>query len=132
MGTYRAGLKSSTRMALRMSARSGGAEGHQHWRKYRERGEKMPMAIILGGAAGRVPYYAPQKLRMGVDEIAVAGGLVGAPINVVKGKTVNLLIPAEAEVVVEGYIDPEFLEPEAPFGSRTVISRSKVIIIYLR
>ncbi|MGA0315711.1 MAG: UbiD family decarboxylase, partial [Alphaproteobacteria bacterium] len=115
MGTYRAGLKSSTRMALRMSARSGGAEGHQHWRKYRERGEKMPMAIILGGPPA-LCYCAPQKLRMGVDEIAVAGGLVGSPINVVKGKTVDLLIPAEAEVVVEGYVDPEFLEPEAPFG----------------
>ena len=115
MGTYRAGLKSSTRMALRMSARSGGAEGHQHWRKYRERGEKMPMAITLGGPPA-VCYCAPQKLRMGVDEIAVAGGLVGAPINVVRGKTVDLLIPAEAEVVVEGYVDPEFVEPEAPFG----------------
>jgi UbiD family decarboxylase len=115
MGTYRAGLKSSTRMALRMSARSGGAEGHQHWKKYRDRGEKMPMAIILGGPPA-LCYCAPQKLRMGVDEIAVAGGLVGSPINVVKGHTVDLMVPAEAEVVVEGFVDPEFLEPEAPFG----------------
>ncbi|MEK9683673.1 MAG: UbiD family decarboxylase [Rhodospirillaceae bacterium] len=115
MGTYRAGLKSSTRMALRMSARSGGAEGHQHWKKYRDRGEKMPMAIILGGPPA-LCYCAPQKLRMGVDEIAVAGGLVGSPINVVKGHTVDLMVPAEAEVVVEGFVDPEFLVPEAPFG----------------
>jgi len=115
MGTYRAGLKSSTRMAVRMSARSGGAEGHQHWKKYRERGEKMPMAIILGGPPA-LCYCAPQKLRMGVDEMAVAGGLVGGPINVVKGHTVDLMIPAEAEVVVEGFVDPDYLEPEAPFG----------------
>lgn len=115
MGTYRAGLKSPTRLAVRMSARSGGAEGHQHWRLYRERGEKMPMAIILG-CPPSVAYCAPQKLRIGVDEVAVAGGIVGAPINQVRGKTVDLMIPAEAEIVIEGYVDPEYLEPEAPFG----------------
>ena len=115
MGTYRAGLKSTTRLAVRMSARAGGAEGHQHWLKYRKTGEKMPMAIILG-CPPSVAYCAPQKLRMGVDEVAVAGGIVGAPINQVRGKTVDLMIPAEAEIVIEGYVDPEYLEPEAPFG----------------
>ena len=115
MGTYRAGLKSSTRLAVRMSVRSGGAEGHQHWLKYKQRGEKMPMAIILGGPPS-VCYCAPQKLQLGVDEIAVAGGIVDCPINVVQAKTVDLLVPAESEIVVEGFIDPEFLEPEAPFG----------------
>ena len=115
MGTYRAGLKSSTRMAVRMSVRSGGAEGHLHWLDYKKRGEKMPMAIMLGGPPS-VCYCAPQKLQLGVDEVAVAGGLVGSPINMVKAKTVDLMVPAEAEIVVEGYIDPEYLEPEAPFG----------------
>ena len=51
-----------------------------------------------------------------LDELAVAGALAGAPINVVRGKTVDLLVPAEAEIVIEGLIDTEFLEPEAPFG----------------
>lgn len=115
MGTYRAGLKSPTRLAVRMSARAGGAEGHQHWLLYRKRGEKMPMAIVLG-CPPSVAYCAPQKLRIGVDEVAVAGGIVGAAINQVRGKTVDLMIPAEAEIVIEGYIDPEYLEPEAPFG----------------
>jgi 4-hydroxy-3-polyprenylbenzoate decarboxylase len=58
----------------------------------------------------------PQKLPIGVDEFTVAGGLAGAPINVVRAKTVNLLVPAEAEVVIEGLIDTEYCEPEAPFG----------------
>jgi 4-hydroxy-3-polyprenylbenzoate decarboxylase len=48
--------------------------------------------------------------------MAVAGGLAGAPINVVKAKTVDLLVPAEAEIVIEGLIDTELLEPEGPFG----------------
>jgi len=115
MGTYRAGLKAPRRLAVRMSARAGGAEGHVHWKKYKARGEKMPMAIIIG-CPPALAYCAPQKLRMGVDEMAVAGGIVGAPINVVRGKTVDLLVPAEAELVIEGFIDPEYLEPEAPFG----------------
>src|SRR5579885_640016 len=51
-----------------------------------------------------------------MDELQVAGGLVGAPINVVKAKTVDLLVPAEAEIVIEGLINTEELEPEAPFG----------------
>ncbi|MEE8333041.1 MAG: UbiD family decarboxylase [Alphaproteobacteria bacterium] len=115
MGTYRAGLKAPRRLAVRMSARAGGAEGYTHWRKYQARGEKMPMAIVIG-CPPALAYCAPQKLRMGVDEMAVAGGIVGAPINVVRAKTVDLLVPAEAELVIEGYIDPEYLEPEAPFG----------------
>jgi UbiD family decarboxylase len=51
-----------------------------------------------------------------LDELHVAGGLAGMPINVVKAKSVDLLVPAEAEIVVEGWIDTEYLEPEAPFG----------------
>jgi 4-hydroxy-3-polyprenylbenzoate decarboxylase len=51
-----------------------------------------------------------------MDELHVAGGLAGAPINVVRAKTVDLLVPAEAEIVIEGYIDTEYLEPEGPFG----------------
>jgi 4-hydroxy-3-polyprenylbenzoate decarboxylase len=54
----------------------------------------------------------PQDL----DEIAVAGTIAGGPINVVRGLTVDLLVPAEAEIVIEGLIDTQVLEPEAPFG----------------
>jgi 4-hydroxy-3-polyprenylbenzoate decarboxylase len=58
----------------------------------------------------------PQKLPVGVDELEVAGGLAGAPINVVRARTVDLMVPAEAEIVIEGLIDTEWCEPEAPFG----------------
>ncbi len=51
-----------------------------------------------------------------MDELTVAGGLVGAPVNLVRARTVDLLVPAEAEIVVEGFINTELLEPEAPFG----------------
>ncbi len=115
MGTYRAGLKATDRLAVRMATRSGGAEGYRHWLQYRERGERMPCAIVLGPPPA-VAYCAPQKLQMGLDEVAVAGGIVGAPIDVVRCRTVDLTVPADSEIVVEGSIDTEFVEPEAPFG----------------
>jgi 4-hydroxy-3-polyprenylbenzoate decarboxylase len=75
----------------------------------------MPCAIVLG-CPPYVAFMGPQKLPIGVDELTVAGGLAGGPINITKGRTVDLLIPAESELVIEGLIDTVNLEPEAPFG----------------
>mgnify|MGYP001187655807 FL=1 len=114
MGTYRGHLKSSDRLGMMMlvNMRAGGIE---HWRKTRARGERMPIAIVIG-APPVVAFQGPQKLPQGIDELTVAGGLAGEPINVVRARTVDLLVPAEAELVIEGYVDPEVLEPEGPFG----------------
>ncbi|MCZ6636570.1 MAG: UbiD family decarboxylase [Alphaproteobacteria bacterium] len=116
MGTYRAGLKASNRLAVRMASRTGGAGGYLHWCKYKEKGDKtMPCAVVVG-APPVVAYLGPQKLSPNRDEIEVAGALAGAPINMVKCKTNDLMVPAEAELVIEGLVDTEYLEPEAPFG----------------
>ena len=116
MGTYRAALKAPDRLVVRMATRVGGAGGYQHYLKHQRRGDKtMPCAIVLG-CAPYVAFMGPQKLPLGVDEFTVAGGLAGAPIHVVRAKTVDLLVPADAEVVIEGVIDTEYVEPEAPFG----------------
>lgn len=116
MGTYRAGLKASNRLGVRMASRTGGAGGYFHWLKYQARGEKtMPCAIVVG-APPVVAYLGPQKLNPERDEVEVAGALAGAPINMVRCKTLDLLVPAEAEMVIEGLVDAEYLEPEAPFG----------------
>jgi 4-hydroxy-3-polyprenylbenzoate decarboxylase len=115
LGTYRGGLKASNRMAVRMSAREGGAGGYLHWEKYRARGEKMPCAVVLG-CPPPVAYTGPQKIRRDVDELSIAGGLAGSPINIVKCIGIDLTVPADAEIIIEGLIDTEYLEPEAPFG----------------
>ncbi len=116
MGTYRAALKAPDRLVVRMATRVGGAGGYQHYLKHQKRGDKtMPCAIVLG-CPPYVAFMGPQKLPLDVDEFKVAGGLAGGPINVVRARTVDLLVPAEAEVVIEGLIDTEYLEPEAPFG----------------
>jgi UbiD family decarboxylase len=114
IGTYRGQLKSATRLGMMMllNMRSGGIE---HWKKYRARKERMPVAIVVG-CPPLVAFQGPQKLPLDVDEIGVAGGLAGGPIHVVRGRTVDLLVPAESEVVIEGHVDTEFLEPEGPFG----------------
>src|SRR3954466_10891031 len=75
----------------------------------------MPAAVVLG-APPAITFVSTQKISEALDELDVAGGLVGSPMNVVKAVTVDLMVPAEAEIVVEGFIDTEWLEPEAPFG----------------
>ena len=115
MGTYRAALKSPDRLVVRMATRVGGAGGYVHWKKHKAKGDELPCAIVLG-CPPPVAFMGPQKLQIDTDEFGVAGGLAGEPINVVRGKTVDLLVPAEAELVIEGMIDTDMLEPEGPFG----------------
>ena len=86
-----------------------------HWEKARRLGRHLDAAVFIGGppalllaAASKVPY--------GIDEFGVAGALNGAPIDLVAAETVDCMVPARAEIVIEGRIRTDFLEPEAPFG----------------
>lgn len=115
MGMYRGQLKATDRLGVRMSSRIGGAGGYLHWEKYRARKTPMPCAIVIGAAPVLV-FTGPQKLAIDLDEVAVAGALAGRPIRMVRAATLDLEVPADAEVVIEGLIDPELLEPEGPFG----------------
>lgn len=114
MGIYRGQVKSPTRLGMNPSLENQPGI-YTHWEKAKAKGQKLPAAIILG-CPPCVAFTSAQKLSEDTDELHVAGGLAGAPINVVKCKTVDLLVPAEAEIVIEGYINTEWLEPEAPFG----------------
>jgi 4-hydroxy-3-polyprenylbenzoate decarboxylase len=118
MSTNRAALKATDRLGVRMSSRIGGAGGYLHWLKYQKMGKPMPCAIVVG-AAPVVAYTGPQKLPVDFDEMTVAGALMGAPIRTVKAVTVDIEVPADAEIVIEGLIDTEKLEPEGPFGEST-------------
>src|SRR5579862_2881305 len=114
MGIYRGQVKAPLRLGMNPSLelRPG---IYAHWEKAKAKGERLPAAVILG-CPPCIAFTSAQKLPETMDELYVAGGLVGAPINVVKAKTVDLLIPAEAEIVIEGFIHTDELEPEAPFG----------------
>jgi 4-hydroxy-3-polyprenylbenzoate decarboxylase len=114
VGNYRGQIKAPRRLGMNPSVELR-AGIYAHWLKYKARGEPMPCAVVVG-CPPLVSYAAVQKLPEDLDELAVAGGVAGAPLNVARGKTVDLLVPAESEIVIEGLIDTKFLEPEAPFG----------------
>lgn len=115
MGTYRGQLKAADRLGVRMAVRIGGAGGYRHWQKHRKSKTPMPCAVVIGCAPVAM-FTGGVKLPIDLDEMAVAGGLAGAPLRVAKAVTVDLNVPADAEIVIEGLIDPELLEPEGPFG----------------
>jgi 4-hydroxy-3-polyprenylbenzoate decarboxylase len=114
VGNYRGQLKAPRRLGMNPSVELR-AGIYTHWLKYKARGEPMPCAVVVG-CPPAVSYASVQKMPEQLDELAVAGGLAGSPINVVRCKTVDLLVPAESEIVIEGFIDTRELEPEAPFG----------------
>jgi 4-hydroxy-3-polyprenylbenzoate decarboxylase len=89
--------------------------GLYHWHKCREMGKPLELAITIGSLPN-IAYVAVSKLPFGVNEFAVAGGIAGEPVKVVKCKTVDLEVPATAEIVIEGEVSTTELEPEAPFG----------------
>ena len=114
VGNYRGQLKSPRRLGMNPSVELR-AGIYEHWLKYKALGKPMPCAVVVGSPPA-VSYAAVQKMPEHLDEVHVAGGLAGSPINVVRAKTVDILVPAEAEFVIEGLIDTNQLEPEGPFG----------------
>jgi UbiD family decarboxylase len=114
VGNYRGQLKSPRRLGMNPSVELR-AGIYAHWLKCKARGEPLPCAVVVG-CPPVISYASVQKLPENLDEFAVAGALAGGPINVVRARTVDLMVPAEAEIVIEGLISTEFLEPEAPFG----------------
>jgi UbiD family decarboxylase len=114
LGNYRGQIKARRRLGMNPSVELR-AGIYAHWQKCKARGVPLPCAVVVG-CPPVISYASVQKMPESLDELWVAGALAGGPINVVRAKTVDLLVPAEAEIVIEGLIDTELLEPEAPFG----------------
>lgn len=93
-------------------------DGARHFRKYKKRGERMPIAIALGGESC-MPYAATAPLPPGIEELLFAGFLNGGGIDLVKCRTNDLEVPANAEIVIEGFVDPNERLYEGPFGDHT-------------
>lgn len=113
IGNYRGQIKSATKTGICLI--SGQQDLAIHWNKCNARGEPLPAAGIIG-APPYLSYVAVQKVDYGMDEYAVAGAIAGQPLELVKCETVDLEVPATAEIVIEGIIRTDILEPEGPFG----------------
>jgi len=91
----------------------------RHGRRYYEKGERMPVTIFIGGDPA-FPFAATAPLPDGLDEFLLAGYLRKKSIELVKCETNDLEVPANADFVIEGYLDPtEPLREEGPFGDHT-------------
>ncbi len=93
--------------------------GERHYREYKALGEKMPIAVALGGDPA-CTYSAVAPLPDNVDEYMLAGFLRKQKVTMVKAITQDIYVPAEADFIIEGYVDP--LEEkiwEGPFGDHT-------------
>ncbi len=93
-------------------------DGARHYQSWARRGEAMPAAIVLGGESV-LPYAATCPLPPSVSELLFAGFLNGGPIELVPARTVPLEVPANAEIVIEGWVDPAARLIEGPFGDHT-------------
>lgn len=93
-------------------------DGARHFRMYQQRGEKMPLAIVLGGSSV-LPYAATAPLPPGIEELLFAGFLNNGGIELVRCRTIDMEVPADAEIVIEGYVDPVEKLYEGPFGDHT-------------
>jgi len=116
VGMYRIMQTGKTTLAMHWQRHKVGAA---HWREMAERGEKMAVCIALGADPPSM-YSASAPLPPTVDEFLFAGFLRRDPVSLTKALTCDLEVPAEADFVIEGYIDPaEALVTEGPFGDHT-------------
>lgn len=116
MGNYSGHVFGKTKLLWEISRAN---HGWVHWNMWKNAGEEfMPAAIVIGGPPVFF-YVASAKIPYGIDELAVAGGFAGEPIELVKCKTIDLEVPAHAEIVIEGLVSTQYMEPGNAFGEYT-------------
>jgi 4-hydroxy-3-polyprenylbenzoate decarboxylase len=114
-GTYRMQVFDERTTAMHWHVQKGGAA---HYRKARRLGRRVDVGVAIG-ADPAVCFAGTLPLPEGVDEMLVAGFLRKKPVELVRCETVDVEVPATAEIVLEGYVDTEELRTEGPFGDHT-------------
>jgi 4-hydroxy-3-polyprenylbenzoate decarboxylase len=115
LGIYRMQVIDRGRAIVRWLPRRGGAV---HYRAFMARGERMPVAVAIGTDPATL-LAAVIPASEDVSEYLLAGILRGQRTKLVPARTVPLLVPAEAEIVLEGWVEPDELAPEGPYGDHT-------------
>lgn len=114
-GVYRCQVLDGNRLIMRWLPHRGGAAHHRSWA---QRDEKMPVAVVLGADPATL-LSAALPLPETVSELTFAGALNSARPRLVPAKTVPLMVPADAEMIFEGWVSPDETAPEGPFGDHT-------------
>jgi len=117
VGMYRLQVFDERTLGMHWQTHKGGAEHHRVAEEAATT-ERMPVAIALGGDPAMI-YAAAAPLPPGVDEVVFAGWLRGEGVELVRCVTNDLEVPAHAEIVLEGYVDPRERRLEGPFGDHT-------------
>jgi 4-hydroxy-3-polyprenylbenzoate decarboxylase len=115
LGLYRVACFDGSSLGIHWRPGSGGARHHAGWQ---EAGEPTPVAIVLGSDP-ITTFCATLPLPVEIDELALAGFLNGQPITLTRCLTNDLLVPANAEIIIEGLVDPEETGNEGAFGNHT-------------
>lgn len=115
LGMYRMQVYDSQTTGMHWQVHKVGA---RHGKRYYERGERMPVAVTIGGDPAYT-FAATAPLPDGLDEILFAGFIRKRSVDLVKCETVDLEVPADVDFVIEGYVQPGEMRPEGPFGDHT-------------
>jgi len=115
VGVYRMQVLGPNRTIMRWLPSRGGARHHRLWRR---QGRDMPVAVAIGADPATI-LAAVMPLPDGMNEMAFAGVLRRRPSAVARGVSVELPVPAEAEMVIEGMVSAEETAPEGPYGDHT-------------
>jgi 4-hydroxy-3-polyprenylbenzoate decarboxylase len=115
VGMYRMQIFDECTTAMHWQVHKVGA---RHGKVYYQRGERMPVAVTLGGDPA-LTFAATAPLPDGLDEILFAGFLRKKSVELVKCKTIDVDVPADADFVLEGFVQPGEMRPEGPFGDHT-------------
>lgn len=116
VGTYRMQVFDGRTMGMHWQSHKVGA---RHYRSGESaKIERLEVAVALGGDPTTI-WTGSMPLPPDMDEIAAAGVIRGKPVEMVKCKTIDMEVPAHAEIVLEGYVVPGELRPEGPFGDHT-------------
>jgi 4-hydroxy-3-polyprenylbenzoate decarboxylase len=109
---YRAMIRDKNHIVVNLAR---GRHGYLCFDSYAKKGKPAPIAWVIG-AEPAVNLAAVVNVPYGADELTIAGGLKEEPVETVKAKTVDLMVPANAEFIIEGLIQPGEMGPEGPFG----------------
>ncbi len=114
VGTYNAFFRARDRIAAGIAPNKHAIYYHLNGAR-NDDAEGMPLAIVIG-ANPDVMLVGSARIPYGEDELAIAGGISGAPVELVRCRTIPLEVPSTAEIVIEGRLSTEMVEPRGAFG----------------